>query len=63
MNQRRDLLQESLAAIERLEARLAASEGARHEPIAIIGVTFAAGRRGRKVRRLVRVSTTKGKFT
>jgi acyl transferase domain-containing protein len=37
MNQRRDLLQESLAAIERLEARLAASESARHEPIAIIG--------------------------
>jgi acyl transferase domain-containing protein/acyl carrier protein len=37
MNQRRDLLQESLAAIERLEARLAASEAARHEPIAIIG--------------------------
>jgi myxalamid-type polyketide synthase MxaE and MxaD len=37
MNQRRDLLQESLAAIESLEARLAASESARHEPIAIIG--------------------------
>jgi acyl transferase domain-containing protein/aryl carrier-like protein len=34
---RRQLLQESLAAIERLEAKLAATERARHEPIAIIG--------------------------
>jgi acyl transferase domain-containing protein/acyl carrier protein len=37
MNERRNLLQESLAAIERLQARLAASERARNEPIAIIG--------------------------
>jgi acyl transferase domain-containing protein len=37
MNERRNLLQESLAAIERLQAKLAASERARNEPIAIIG--------------------------
>ena len=33
----RKLLQESLATIERLEARLAASEASKHEPLAIIG--------------------------
>ena len=38
MNERRNILQESLAAIERLQARLAASENALHAPIAIIGV-------------------------
>ncbi|HEY2419640.1 MAG TPA: type I polyketide synthase, partial [Steroidobacteraceae bacterium] len=37
MNDRRDLLQESLAAIQRLQARLAASEAASREPIAVIG--------------------------
>ena len=37
MNERRNLLQESLAAIERLQARLDASEHARHVPIAIVG--------------------------
>jgi acyl transferase domain-containing protein len=37
MTDRRQLLQESLAAIERLEARLEALEGARREPIAIVG--------------------------
>jgi acyl transferase domain-containing protein/NADPH:quinone reductase-like Zn-dependent oxidoreductase len=37
MSERRNLLQESLAAIERLQARLDASERARHEPIAILG--------------------------
>jgi len=34
---RRDLLQESLEAIERLQARLRVAEQARHEPIAILG--------------------------
>jgi len=38
LNERRNILQESLAAIERLQARLAASENALHAPIAIIGV-------------------------
>ncbi len=37
MSDRRQLLQESLATIERLEARLAASDAARREPIAIVG--------------------------
>ncbi len=37
MTERRQLLQESLAAIERLEAKLEASERAKREPIAIIG--------------------------
>ncbi len=37
MSATRNLLQESLAAIERLQARLEASERARHEPIAIVG--------------------------
>ncbi len=37
MSERRNLLQESLLAIERLQTRLDASERARHEPIAIIG--------------------------
>ena len=37
MSERRSLIQESLAAIERLKARLDASERAKHEPIAIIG--------------------------
>ena len=35
---RRDLLRESLAAIDRLQSRLDASEGARREPIAIVGL-------------------------
>ena len=35
---RRDLLRESLAAIDRLQARLDASEAARREPIAIVGL-------------------------
>lgn len=39
MNDRRNLLQESLAAIERLQARLDASERARNEPIAIVGAS------------------------
>jgi len=34
---RRSLLEESLAAIQRLQTRLDASESARHEPIAIVG--------------------------
>jgi acyl transferase domain-containing protein/NADPH:quinone reductase-like Zn-dependent oxidoreductase/aryl carrier-like protein len=38
LNERRNILQESLAAIERLQTRLAASENALHAPIAIIGV-------------------------
>ena len=38
MNERRNLLQESLATIERLQARLTPSERAKHEPIAIVGV-------------------------
>ena len=38
MNDRRNLLQESLAAIERLQAKLAASERAKRVPIAIVGV-------------------------
>ena len=37
MSDRRQLLLESLATIERLEARLAASDAARREPIAIVG--------------------------
>jgi microcystin synthetase protein McyG len=37
MTERRDLLKESLAAIERLQARLSASERATHAPIAIVG--------------------------
>ena len=37
MSERRSLLQESLAAIERLQARLDASERVLHQPIAIIG--------------------------
>ena len=37
MNDRRNLLQESLATIQRLQARLAASEARSREPIAIIG--------------------------
>jgi acyl transferase domain-containing protein len=36
-SERRNMLQNALAAIERLQARLDASEGARHEPIAIVG--------------------------
>jgi acyl transferase domain-containing protein/acyl carrier protein len=35
---RRNVLQNALAAIERLQARLDASERARHEPIAIVGM-------------------------
>ena len=35
---RRDLLRESLGAIDRLQARLDASERSRREPIAIIGL-------------------------
>jgi acyl transferase domain-containing protein/acyl carrier protein len=37
MTERRDLLRESLAAIERLQARIEASEAAAHAPIAIVG--------------------------
>jgi acyl transferase domain-containing protein len=37
MNDKRNLLQESMATIQRLQARLAASENASREPIAIIG--------------------------
>ena len=37
MSERRNLLQEALATIERLQARFNASERALHEPIAIIG--------------------------
>jgi acyl transferase domain-containing protein/acyl carrier protein len=37
MTERRNLLQESLVAIERLQARLDASERVLHQPIAIIG--------------------------
>lgn len=37
MNERRNLLQESLAAIERLQAKLDASEHAKHVSIAIVG--------------------------
>lgn len=37
-NDHRELLRESLAAIDRLKARLAATEGARREPIAIVGL-------------------------
>ena len=37
MNERRNILQESLAAIERLQARLDASERALRQPIAIVG--------------------------
>ena len=37
MSERRDLLRESVAAIERLQARLEVSERAIHQPIAIIG--------------------------
>jgi acyl transferase domain-containing protein len=37
MNERRELLRESLVAIERLQARVEASENARHAPIAIVG--------------------------
>ena len=37
MSERRDLLRESVAAIERLQARLEASERAIHQPIAVIG--------------------------
>ncbi|MBC7841909.1 MAG: type I polyketide synthase [Gemmatimonadaceae bacterium] len=36
--ERRDLLRESLVAIDRLQARLDASEQARREPIAIVGI-------------------------
>ncbi|MBL8341597.1 MAG: type I polyketide synthase [Rubrivivax sp.] len=38
MNERRNVLQESLAAIQRLQEKLDASERARHEPIAIVGM-------------------------
>ena len=37
MSERRSLLQESLVAIERLQARLDVSERVLHQPIAIIG--------------------------
>ena len=37
MSERRSILQESLAAIERLQARLEASEHALRQPIAIVG--------------------------
>ena len=37
MTERRNLLQESLATIERLQARLKASERPAHKPIAIVG--------------------------
>ena len=37
MSERRDLLRKSIAAIERLQARLEVSERAIHQPIAIIG--------------------------
>jgi acyl transferase domain-containing protein len=45
MTERRDLLKQSLAAIERLQARLSASERAAHAPIAIVGAgcRFAGG--------------------
>lgn len=36
--ERRSLLQNALSAIERLQAKIAASEAARHEPIAIVGM-------------------------
>ncbi len=36
---RRSLLQNALAAIERLQSKLNAAEGARHEPIAIVGLS------------------------
>jgi acyl transferase domain-containing protein/NADPH:quinone reductase-like Zn-dependent oxidoreductase/NADP-dependent 3-hydroxy acid dehydrogenase YdfG/acyl carrier protein len=38
MSERRNVLQESLAAIQRLQDRLDASERARHEPIAVVGM-------------------------
>ena len=38
MNDRRNVLQESLAAIQRLQRRLDAAEAARCEPIAIVGI-------------------------
>jgi len=38
VNERRNLLQESLAAIERLQAKLEAGERAKHVPIAIVGM-------------------------
>ena len=37
MTERRNLLQDSLAAIARLQSRLAAGEQALHAPIAIVG--------------------------
>ena len=36
---RRSLLQNALAAIDTLQARLVAAEGALHEPIAIVGLS------------------------
>ena len=39
MTERKDLLRESLEAIERLRQRLDASERAKHEPIAIVGAS------------------------
>lgn len=38
MNDRRNVLQESLVAIQRLQSRLDACEAARHEPIAVVGM-------------------------
>ncbi len=38
MTERRNVLQESLVAIQRLQDRLDASERARHEPIAVVGM-------------------------
>ena len=37
-SERRSVLQNALAAIERLQARLDTTEAARHEPIAIVGM-------------------------
>ena len=37
MTERRQLLQDALAAIERLESRLSAEQQRRHEPLAIVG--------------------------
>ena len=37
MTERRQLLQDALAAIERLEGRLSAEQQRRHEPLAIVG--------------------------
>ncbi len=40
LTDRKNILKDALAAIEDLQSRLEAAEGARNEPIAIVGMSF-----------------------